>query len=532
MMKEIVVISQGIPDAVASEYSPEAALQVLRGPERAVERGERRQKTPGKPKLLPSSPNHPGVVSDYSREAAPIYQSVDVRLLQDTQIQSSGDQHIKIIQEMNLLSWEKKNGSIFIPSVKSRQKGGFCPLCTNNLCICLGPSCLGKGPIASSYSAPSRVKVDLFTPDSKNVLTSLTSPEETPKKKEPFQQHYLPTCNIYNWEVLNKQEHCDRFIQQPIMRNKANWNLKLKLKQRKLKPENVQVKYLFQSVKRLLMKSSLNPSSTQAQKKTQSTSSVMTSHDRKMLCSEQRCIRKVSRSSTVSFNSPTSSSTHSNLPPNSTVISSTSFTRSSVLPSNSLASHSASSKSPTNHTTVSLVLSTPRPIGYLNITKPRISGWSNSVFGLKGGSGRSKSSRASSSRVCDNVEECDDSRGRTTERCSEHERSASTGIEKHICKCGKSFAHKRSLSRHYEECLTNEHNPFMAPQVFSSPSLRKRSTKRSSVPSPLTPHSSGAKICKEEESIASSVEPIGDVFELTVFEEDDSAAAQFFKCKC
>ena len=500
MMKEI--ISQENPPAVASDYSLEAALQVLRGPVGAVEGGERRQKTPGKPNLLSSSSS------------------------------SSGDEHIKLIQEMNLLSWERKNGSILIPSVSSRQKvTSFCPLCTNNLCICLGPSCLGKGPIASSYSAPSRVIVDLVTPDPRTVLTNLTSREETPKKKEPKMPH-LPTCNIYSWKVLNKQEHTQRYIQQPIMRSKANWNLKLKLK-----TENIQAKYplaVSQSVKRLLMKSSLNPSSTQAQKKTRSMTSVvlMTSHDRKMLCSEQRCCRKVSRSSTVSFNSPTSSSALSNFPPNSIAISSTPFTRSSVLPSNSLTSHSASSKSPTNQTTVSPVLSTPRPTGYQNFTQPRRSGWSNSVFGLKGGSGRSKSSRAPSSRVSDNVEEwTDDSRGRTTERCSEHERSASSGVEKHICKCGKSFAHKRSLSRHYEECLTNENNPFIAPQVFSSPSLRKRSAKRSSVHAPLTPHSSGAKICKEEESIASSVEPIGDVFELTVFEEDDSAADQFFKCK-
>ena len=343
MIKEIIKISEGNPPDVASDYSPEAALQVLRGPVWAVERGERRQKTPGKPNLLSSSPTHPGVATDYSPEAAP-------------------------------------------PGKPSPQPSSPAPLSStkwNESCTNTVSSTTNFSPHSSPRSTSESSPNSLITPiyqsvdvrlrqdtriqssgDSRIVLTSLTSLEKTPKKTELKKPHYLPTCNIYNWKVLNKQEHPDRYNQQPIMRSKANWNLKLA---DSLDTSAEYDRTPFQSVKRLLMKSCLNPSSTQAQKKTRSVASVvlnMTSHDRKMLCSEQMCHRKVSRPSTVSFNSPTSSSALSNFPPVSTVISSNSSARSPVFPANSLTSHSASSESPTNHTTRS--------------------GWQKQ-FGLKGG---------------------------------------------------------------------------------------------------------------------------------------------------
>ena len=95
--------------------------------------------------------------------------------------------------------------------------------------------------------------------------------------------------------------------------------------------------------------------------------------------------------------------------------------------------------------------------------------------------------------------------------------------EDHQCKCGKTFLHQRSLSRHFVDCTLNENNPFIVPQPLNAPSPRKRTSKRTIINSPLTPHTSGAKLGKEDPNNNSSIETSDNSPVFEVFEEDDHA---------
>ena len=172
----------------------------------------------------------------------------------------------------------------------------------------------------------------------------------------------------------------------------------------------------------------------------------------------------------------------------------------------------------------------------------RRSGWSKG-FGLKGGGGaggdKKKTSKPSGIKACvPKVRECnpapaclvdDHVQGGSQDVAARNEPGNVRGRSviktgDHQCKCGKTFRHQRSLSRHFDDCPLNENNPFSAPQPpFNAPSPRKRTSKRTIVNSPLTPHTSGAKLGKEDPKNNSSNDTTDDNTVFEVFEEDDLA---------